>query len=268
MVTGPDGHVYVLTPRNRRVIVYAPDGSLVREISTTFPSTKDWGGTLLPDGTILDDIYLSPANAQSTTAERPRALQVIRTDGTRADTIAFPTCAALRTSDVYVRIPQGRGYMQMRVPYIAVMQAAFANDGTAWCTPADSYSLFHLRVGKPDTLHRISRDVPAPPIPDSARRMMDGIISRADNRANIDVPKAQPTIAHIRVDAANRLWVRRTATPERAPSFDLFDAQGRTLGTVNTTLRWDRIPLVVGDTAYGLVTDEDGVHYVVRAVMR
>jgi hypothetical protein len=267
----PDGNVMAIGRASGRVVVFTGDGLHVRTTPTTFISFGggDWGGTLLADGSLLDPISVRPPNWQSTTRDVPRALQRILPNGTRGDTVRFPACRQQTPpGDIVVQIPQGRGYMQTRVPFLPFSQTVFASDGTAWCTPTDVYSVFHFRVGAPDTLHAIRLNVPAPAIPDSGQQRLRALLSRATNIADITVPTKQPVIADIRVDAANRLWVRRTDTPIDAPSFDLYDPQGKSLGIVTTTLRWHRIPLGVGEHAYGVVTGDDDVQYVVRARLR
>jgi hypothetical protein len=272
MVVTPDDSVVVVAPRSGRVIVYAADGRFVRQANVAFSSwgAGPWDGYVGADGSLLESIYLTPGDVRFSARGRPRGFQRIRADGTRGDTLRSPRCEVRSPSkDVAVVIPQGeRGYMSWRVPFMPVPQTAFASDGTAWCSPTDEYAVFRFRVGRPDTLHTVRLSVPAPPIPDAERAKMNAQIVRASNAADITVPKVQPTIAAIRVDASNRLWVRRTDTPDSAPMFDLYDAQGKPLGTVRSTLRWDRIPLVIGDYAYGLVLDDYDVPHVVRARMR
>jgi hypothetical protein len=273
LFTMPDGNVMAIDATGKRFIVYGADGRALR--TNMFGSFgREWDGTARADGSLLVPIRVFPSGWKSGTREPPKALQRVLPDGKVADTLRFPGCAQQTPpGDSYVQVPRpgpnGQvGYMQFRVPYLAASQTVFAPDGTAWCAPTDVYSIFHFRVGSPDTLSTIRLNIPAPPIPDSGRRMLDSWAARASNAADITWPKAQPVISAIRVDDSNRLWVRRTATPDKAPSFDLYDPQGKPLGTVTTTLRWDRIPLVVGDYAYGMVTGDDDIQYVVRAKLR
>jgi hypothetical protein len=82
------------------------------------------------------------------------------------------------------------------------------------------------------------------------------------------VPRVQPVIDQIAVDADGRVWIRRTDTPESAPGFDVFDEAGRAVMTVSTTQRWQRIPIVRNGFAYGVVLDADDVPHIVKAQLR
>lgn len=271
MVLNAQGNVQVVASTDGRVLVFSPNGTLVRQITTEFPNSGGrWEGTMAADGSLLDPIHIRTSGRSSATGEQRLALQRVRPDGTRGVTMMFPGCALRHTPpQAYLQFNNADGSSwEIRIPNLPSPQTVFASDGTAWCAPGDIYAVYHFRLGRPDTIHVARMNVPAPALTDSQRVRLQRMFSRAVNGKTAEVPKVLPTISLIRVDDSNRLWVRRTATPDAAPVFDAFDAQGRLLAVVKTNLRWIGIPLVVGDLAYGSVLSNDGIPFVVRARIR
>ena len=84
--------------------------------------------------------------------------------------------------------------------------------------------------------------------------------------ADMSIPGTKPHFGGFLTDDAGNLWVRptreRNATDSR---FDVFDADGRFLGTGVSPLRISsRAPVFAGGKMYAVVLDENDVSYVVR----
>jgi hypothetical protein len=80
---------------------------------------------------------------------------------------------------------------------------------------------------------------------------------------NVEVPERLPAFERLLVDddAAN-LWVQRTAWPGSVPAeWDVFDAEGQMLGTVQMPAGF-RATQIGADFVLGVWRDEDGVEYV------
>jgi hypothetical protein len=266
-----DGNVQVVAPAMGRILIYSPAGDLVRQVSASLASTSVWEGAVALDGSVLDPIWIPTGRQTSSGSEElERRLQRLRRDGTRADTLAFPGCrAANAPADPYLRFQNPSGsVVRTLIADLPHAQTVFAPDGTAWCAPGDPYTIYHLRVGRSDTLHVVRVNIPAQIIPEAERARAMERYARAVNYDAAVVPKVRPALDVIRVDDANRLWVRRSDTPIDAPQFDVFDSKGAPVATVHTDLRWVKLPVVAGNYAYGVVPDEGGQPYLVRALIR
>ena len=275
MVVNAEGNVQVVIPEMGRVIVYSPAGDVVSQTTVEFSGFRaTWDGVVTADGGLLDPIVVPTGKTLSLGApETAERLQRVKADGTRGDTIPFPGCRApTAPANSFIRFENADGsYISTAIPYLPRAQTVFAGDGTAWCAPGDTYSIFHFRVGRPDTVHTVHMNVTPPAVPDSERARALASLKATAARTKTGtfnearIPKVLPTIAMVRVDNANRLWVRRTDTPASAPQFDVFDTQGAPLASVKTSLPWSRIPLVVGEYAYGAIQDAGGAPVLVRA---
>ena len=84
--------------------------------------------------------------------------------------------------------------------------------------------------------------------------------------ADMTIPGTKPHFTGLFTDDAGNLWVRPTR--ERGAtdtSFDVFDAEGRFLGTITTPLRVSmRTPVFADGRMYAIVLDENDVAYVSR----
>lgn len=278
LLAGPDGNVHVVDPYGMRQLVFSADGELVRQQRIPFSTlTRQWIGTIAPDGGLLDPVRIVPPGGVPASSGEPRATGIrhIRADGTVADTVVIPDCGfrhARPRSIVYGR--EGRVGMVLYIPFLAMPRTVLSDDGHAWCSPMDEYLAVRFRAGSSDTLAVVQKAVRAPRIPaDTLRKTIEGIRGAERNYGpssyrDGDLPSTWPVIAAIAVDDQGRLWIRRTETPAREPRFDLFDPSGRELGTVTSRVPFEGIPIVVGDLAYGIVRDADDVPYVVRARIR
>jgi hypothetical protein len=191
------------------------------------------------------------------------------------DTLPMPECRSRQSVPPSITFSRGGRFgMVLRTPFLAVPQTLYMADGHAWCAPRDAYFVMRIRAGSLDTLVTVERQVPARPVPrDTLRKEIRGLEAAARRYGESsfrpgDLPSTLPVIEAIAIDDQGRLWIRRTDTPPREPRFDLYDAEGRELGTVASRVPFLGIPVVLGDLAYGIVRDADDLPYVVRARIR
>jgi hypothetical protein len=86
----------------------------------------------------------------------------------------------------------------------------------------------------------------------AAARSLDGV----------QIPEHLPVFERLLVDDESNLWVQHTAWPGYVqPEWDVFDGEGRTLGTVRMPSGF-RATHVGADFVLGVWKDEDDVEYV------
>ncbi|HEX2079962.1 MAG TPA: hypothetical protein VHG08_19750 [Longimicrobium sp.] len=78
---------------------------------------------------------------------------------------------------------------------------------------------------------------------------------------SVPFPDHKPFFTALRVDAEGNAWVQRPAYPEADTPWDVFDAEGRLLGTV-TTPAGLRVTQIGADFVVGIWTDELDVPHV------
>ena len=81
-----------------------------------------------------------------------------------------------------------------------------------------------------------------------------------------DVPLVRPIVIGLTIDDQGRLWVRLTPTVKGHTRYDVYNAKGAEIGTVDLPVALNQGPnvLIRGDKLYGVVLDEDDVPSVVR----
>ena len=137
---------------------------------------------------------------------------------------------------------------------------------------SDEYLLVHRSLANGDTLHAIRKPYTRVPVSRAQREkaITDARTSLARWK-NIDadyslIPSAHPVFQRLDVDDRGQLWARRV-TAGIAPAIDVYDASGKQVATVTTTVPFQAfLPIhIQGDFVYGVIRDEDEVPYVVRA---
>jgi hypothetical protein len=238
-----------------------------------------WEGVIDAQGRAIDLPVLVPSSTTDPrtgrTISEPR-LRFVKADAT-ADTVGYPSCpgqqAPARSSLHFVR-GDGRGNRYMSVPFLPQQQMALTSQGTVWCTPSDQFRLFTGPVG--GTLREVvTRTLPPIPVTAAERKEnVDRIDSLARNYGRLvegsasDIPQTKPQIERIFADNIGRVWTRRTGTPQATPSFDVFDASGRHVATVASTGPIGYQTFITNDAVLTVLTDEDGVPYIVRYRIR
>lgn len=275
MLVAPDGRVWVNDPNNVRYSVFTPAG----EYATKYGAVR-WGFSYLWDGvfdrsgTLIEFVSVRPTGATRSTAKAKR----VRANGTVMDTIPLPGCE-LRGAKPEEASFAGRSTGQnffMSVPYLPRPVMAWDPRGFVWCSSRDRYEVLQLRLVGGDTVLRITAPSQPVPVTDAERQAAIEPIRKAYKDIGQPepdynrIPRVKPAIDNIDVDNSGRLWVRRVIPDTTRTTFDLWDDRGRMVATVVAPWRvasYSR-PLIRGDTLYTIVTDENDVPFVVRAVIK
>ncbi len=116
--------------------------------------------------------------------------------------------------------------------------------------------------------------VPSPPAPTAVftgvgGRALAALVETLRQRVNAPInaskiPAQKPVFSQIIVEQSGHLWVT-TSAPSGTPGtrFDVFDPEGRFLGSLSTDLRISQL-WIRGDKVYGVHQDEFDVPFVVR----
>jgi hypothetical protein len=191
--------------------------------------------------------------------------------GSYRDTLPLPDFAQPQW-----QIVQRRGTTTMvlnfPVPFTAAELLAVDPSGSVWLANSAEYRLTLLdRTG--DSARVVARSHPPVPVTPSDRKRavaryrkdFEASGSRLDESL---VPSEKPAMRALVVDDRGFLWVAPyTADDSAAVVFDIFDPDGRYLGTVPTPVtpaRLRPLPVVRGTALYYVAADELDVQYVVR----
>lgn len=275
MLIAPDGRIWVNDPHNVRYSVFTPGG----EYATQYAAVRWgygylWEGVFDRSGTLIEIVSVRPTGATSSTPKAKR----VRPDGSVADTIPLPMCE-LRGAKVeeasFAGRSTGRSFF-MSVPYLPRPVMAWDPRGFVWCSSRDRYEVLQLRLVGGDTVLRITAPSQPVPVTDAERQAAIEPIRKAyrdigQPEPDYDrIPRVKPAIDNIDVDNSGRLWVRRVTRDPVNTTFDVWDDRGRMVAAVAAPWRVAAHyrPLIRGDTMYTIVTDENDVPVVVRAVIR
>ena len=160
------------------------------------------------------------------------------------------------------------------VPFQAYPSIARSPQDFGWCAAGGTYTVYRLRLVRGDTLQVIRGK--AAPIPvtgaerDSAVAAAKALFVRSHFDPGIvvasDIPPTKPVIIGLTLDDQNRLWVRLTSAVKGHTRYDVYDAKGTAIGTIDLPAAIHEGPdvLIRGDKLYAVVLDADDVPSVVR----
>ena len=190
------------------------------------------------------------------------------------DTIAMPENPEDREFFTYVT-EDGGSRMRVSVPFQGFMAWRFSWTGTVWTLLTGRYELTEMTTDG-EVLRTIAKDHEPIPVTDEEREeAVENLEWFTRQGGQIDrskFPRSKPSTASFFIDDEGNLWVEQQVAASDADNagrlFDLFDAEGRYLGTLRLpfSLAWSRpVPIVRKGVLYGVTSDEIGVLYVVRA---
>jgi hypothetical protein len=266
----PDGALAVRDVRLFRITLFSPDGVYLRDFRIQRPYPQMLGGEnfwITQDGTFVDRLSITLAIASSDSL----ALTRYASDGAARDTLIL---AETRSAIVSV-LRNGMTMAGVPVPFSPRPVVAVAPDGRIARTLGTDYRIEVLdpaggvervitRSVEPVAVSATERDSALEAMRASASELVSGGVLD-----EFVFPATKPAITHLIADASGRWWVGsqrvayRFAPPTPHPeSFDVFDGDGRFLGTVATPFRI----LEVGvDYVAGVSDDSLGVSYAVVA---
>jgi hypothetical protein len=261
---GPDGHMWVMDPQNNRISIFDTAG-------TYLDARPALGGFVImpwPGGFDRNGHYYAPVPRFD---EGFGAMDLVRHDPDLVplDTLRLPRDPVER--DFFEHRMAGGGVMLAGVPFGGGLASALSRDGTIWGLVTDQYRLFELnREG--DTLRTITRQFTPEPVSRQDREeAMEELSWFVDQGGRVDpskIPGTKPPTGGFFLDDEGRLWVQRVTTAgERNRVHDLFDTDGRFLGTIRLPFPVSGSPAPVfrSGMLYAVTQDELEVQYVVRA---
>ncbi len=255
MAWDPEGRLWVADAGNARYAAFDTAGQYItqRRRPASFHRVPFPGGFDRAGG--LYDTGLDASSGEETMirlAPEPESI----------DTFPLPEDEGER-----FEIPQR---VSVVVPFGASLVWRFDPRGYLWHGMNDSYRIVQQRMGG-DTVRFIEREYT--PIPVTAAERTEAIerlewFTRQGGTIEPSrIPGEKPAFRNITVDDAGYLWVRLpTREGEQGSVFDVFDPEGRYLGSVRSdvTLPLYQPLLIRRDLLYAVVTDELDVPHVVR----
>jgi hypothetical protein len=275
MAASANDLVWVNDPANGRFSIFKSDGSFYKQVLVPINMYGyTWDGVIDQQGRAIDRISVRPV-AVASGAVRSEAMYRFVDENGKADTVEAPKCPAREAppDPSFLRFTGNGGSMFMSLPFLPQTQVVTTRAGTAWCTAAAEYSLSTGRLGQPMREVVALKVAPLEVTREERQRSLDRIdsLTRRYGKMIGDpslMPRTKPVIERIHGDPAGRVWVRTTAAPAAAPSFDVFDPSGRAVAHVasgasrrkmNPYLTW------ITDThLYSVEMNDDDVPAVVR----
>ena len=165
--------------------------------------------------------------------------------------------------------------MSAAVPFQGFMAWRFSPTGTVWRLLTGHYELTEMTTDG-EVLRRVTKDHEPIPVTDEEREQaienLEWFTSQGGQIDRSKFPASKPATASFFIDDEGNLWVEQQVAASDSDNagriFDLFDPEGRYLGTLRLpfSLAWSRPePIVRDGILYGVTRDELGVQYVVRA---
>ena len=261
-----NGEIWVMGMSQGRVAIFDTAGTFLRQVPTLAGGmiSKPYPGGFDP---------LGRYNVELRSWDASRMARFDQSFGP-IDTIAFPESP--EEPEYFERVGEGGGsVLRAGVPFQGFMSWRFSRTGTVWTLLTGRYELTEMTTDG-DVLRRITKDhEPIPVAAEELEEMIERLEWFTSQGGTIDrskFPRSKPSTTSFFVDDESNLWVER-AVPfaEEADTgrrFDIFDAEGRYLGTLALpfALAWSiPEPIVRDGVLYGVTHDEVGVEYVVRA---
>lgn len=275
MQVAADGRIWVNDPNSARFSVFKPSGDFDTQYRAThWGYSYIWQARFDTSGDLLQFISVREPDATTSTAK----LERVRPDGSVRDTLPLHHCplrGAAPENTSFVGRGRGRTFY-MGVPYLPTPIWSWDGRGSLWCSSSDRYELLQLGLVSGDTTRRLTAEWRPVPVSRTERDAAIEPIRKAyqeigQPQPDYDrIPKVKPALENIDVDNTGRLWVRRTTTDTAHTVFDIWDPTGRQLATATAPWRISQYhrPVLRGDTLYAVITDENDVPAVVRAVLR
>ncbi|MYB05134.1 MAG: hypothetical protein F4Y24_02155 [Gemmatimonadetes bacterium] len=273
LMLGPNGRLWVPDARNGRMSVFDPEDGFIE----SFPLA---GGSYswVWDGAIVDGsrIYRPWSSGNR------YHIRVYDLTMTLVDSLPLPSDNPedeefdpdSQSGAFYLEL--NGGYSMYGIPFFASTVSFIDSRGAVWSTRAGdpAYRMTQREPGG-ETTFVVETRRPAVPVPeverDSVIDELRQILSDAGASGEWDltrVPTVKPAVEAIFESVERNLWVR-TPSADGGVLFDVYSGEGSHLGTASLRAGlnlWDQVaPVVRGDSAWLIVTDELDVQYVVRA---
>ena len=261
-----DGEIWVMGMVQGRISIFDTAGSYLREERTKV-------------GRMIMRPYrggFDPMGRYNVVLPSGKRRRMARFDPsfTPIDTIAWPENPVEREYFTMVD-EEGASMMTAGVPFQGHMAWRFSPAGTVWRLRTDRYEFAEMTTGG-EVLRRVTKDHESIPVTaeerEEAVKDLEWFTSQGGKIDRSKFPKSKPAAASFFIDDEGNLWVQRRVAgsggDDEGRLFDLFDAEGRYLGTLRLPFSLPRlvpVPIVREGVLHGVTHDELDVPYVVRA---
>lgn len=268
-------------PDERRITVFAPDGTVGRVILIP-PQPRSQSWAFRPDGRLLlRGLTISRGESGFNFWD---ALLALSADGATSDTLFEFDHAKTDLG--------GPGRLRIQLIVNSPSWARLTDGRIAWTALDRDYVMVHDSSGR--AIRKISHaQWTAQPVTPDGRaamvellraklRMIGGDASFADS-PQVEAPERFPVITAVKAGPEGTIWVQRMGAvetidpmainaPDRAEFFGgttwhVLDGDGRFLGSIELPKRF-RIFRIADDAVYGAARDDDGVERVLRLRLR
>ena len=272
LMLGPGGRLWVPDARNGRMSVFDPEDGFIESFpfaDGNFNAT--WNGAMVDGGRIY-----RPWRTGNRTLIRVFDLTM-----TQVDSVPLPGDGpedeefdpADQPGAFYQEM--GGGYMAYSIPFYPGEVRYFDRQGALWSSrDGDPAYRFHRWQPDGDTTLLVETRRPPVGVPAVERDSVIDMMRQMTSNMGVGewdwsrVPTVRPAVEDIFESDDGNLWVR-TPAADGGVLFDVYSQDGAHLGTARLgpgLNLFDRIaPVVRGELAWLIVTDELGVQYVVRA---
>ena len=255
----PQGRLWVANAGNARFEVYDSAGVHVsshprRAVGFGYP----WGGAFLRSGGLAE-----PSTVRRPGESGSRRVVLVQHDpaspGTAIDTVSLPPFERATWT-----VQRDRGRLVTGIPFTPELRWQIDPAGRLWVAANDQYRL-HQVEWNGDTTRVVGRSVQPLAVQQSEVDAQLALFERTlpEFRTRVDlglIPEHKPAFDVFFFDDAGYLWVAGTRLGDVYPggftnTFDIFDLEGRLLGSVGAEVSTVPPPKVVGDFLIGVSRD-------------
>jgi hypothetical protein len=254
----PQGRFWVVDPGNGRYSIWNPDGTHAENWERPLAGySVPWPGMIDREGRLMDEAFV---------AGQWIVLRFNDT-GQPVDTVPVPRRDDMEFFD---HATPGGGRIMAAVPFRPGLPSTLDRRGYIWSGRSENYRLVQQDLATGDTARIVEREwQPAQVTREDREQAVENLewFTRQGGRVDASrMPSTKPAFSGMMVDDLGHLWV---APPqgegEAGRTFDLFDPEGRFLGTLTTPVAINRrYTHFSGDHLYTVATDDMDVPYVVR----
>lgn len=261
---GDEGRVWAVDMGNQRYTAFDSGGAVVEEHPRSVPGRLDEASPRRIPGGYID--------AGAGIWGRLSTATLFRLGPSMAKTDSLAIGLSLEeTERTWFDLPDDAPFV-IPIPWAEDIAWAPSADGSVWVARAREYALARRSLSG-DTLAVIRRRVDPPAVTAAER---DSALARLDSLSDLPisaqadrVPATKPYLLRLfetedPAPDAGALWVQReVGADEPGSRFDVFDADGRYLGSARAPVRIRGPIAFVGDRLYGTTRDAVGIPWVV-----
>ena len=258
-----NGHLMVVDMQGGRISVFDTAGSFLRGIPLS-------GGFVIipwPGGIDSSGYFYNPI-PRPVSGGFEWALLRYDSSMTPLDTLIPPRPLE---QNVFEHV-SSRGSMRAGVPFTPSVRWQLTRQGDFWTIHTGTYELFR-QAAKGDTIRVVTKPFETVPVTGAEK---DSALARlkwfTDQGGKVDrsrIPDIKPAVEWFRVAEDGYLWVNavQADTGAQRRVFEIFDRDGRYLGDVRLPfpLMSYPAPILRRDRLIGVIQDDAGVPYIVRA---